>query len=210
MILNNPTSSTVYFPIYQPDSEPNSTGAYIPAGATVDLAADGNASEEAIFNSIPLIRSAIEDDKLFIVSVGTILSKQDSLDNLAIRFKSFLRPTQTIEWTENGRLTDNSFLHNGVLAGGEHNGFIFDEVYEVVSAAWEQDHSEQSGGHFVFKNNSDQETIGSIAIASDGHGVEHSGTDFTAFTLPKNKRVGIQWQGSTITDVTLIVTLREV
>ena len=212
MILNNPTASPVYLDIYQPDGEPNATGSYIPAGATVDLAADGNATSEQIFNSIPQIRTAVETDNLLVVSVGAVLSKQDSLDNLAISYKAFLSPTITLEWTENGRLNDNSYLHNGVLEGGQHNGFILPYDCEPVEVGWSLNPDNKQDGQFVFKNNSDdQVTIGTVSIEDNhGHEIAITGSDFTPFICPKDKRIAVVWKGSRIDDVTLTVTFREV
>ena len=210
MIVKNPTAGTVYCDIYQPTSGTDQN--YIPAGATVDLIADGNATQQEVYESLLYINMMVEVEKLQVVSVGVALNKADSLANIATIFKSFLSPTFTLQWTENGRLSDKNYMHNGVLSGGTNNGFILPYDCEPVEVSWSLDHDNKQAGSFVFHNNSDNSvTLGTVNIADDhGHDIEKTGVDFTAFKCPKDKRIAVQWQGPQIDDVTLNVTFREV
>ena len=118
MIVKNTTAAAVYLPIYQPETAPNALNAYIPASATVDLVADGNASVDDISTSETL-RSLVRTGTLLLVIDGTELSAAQGFIALAV----YVATQGTIRSPETGliQFTEQDGTTAAVIEAKEFN-----------------------------------------------------------------------------------------
>ena len=118
VIVKNTTAEKVYLPIYQPEDAPDELNSFIPASATVDLIADGNASPIEVAQSYTL-KQRVEDGTLVIVVNGVQLTAVHSPIALSFIASSL----GTIRSPETGEIhfTEQDGVTGANLSAAEYN-----------------------------------------------------------------------------------------